>query len=130
MDAFVLTPAGPSLFPADRVLQRCWFVGFGALKATAIEFVIISAGIFVNHSVASAHRGSVNGAAEMASGVGRLVAPAVASPLFAWSVSSDGMSIFGPFTVFILNALLAGLTLFWSTRMPISINQLPRDDDG
>jgi MFS family permease len=126
--SLVLTPAGPSLFSsADSDAARWgWFLFFGACKATAMEFVIIASGILVNNSVISKHRGSANGAAETASGMGRLIAPALFSPLFAWSVApGQHTRALGQFTVFVLNALLALLTLGLSLKMPASIAKPP-----
>jgi hypothetical protein len=59
-------------------------------------------------------------------GMGRLIAPALFSPLFAWSVApGQHTRALGQFTVFVLNALLALLTLGLSLKMPASIAKPP-----
>jgi hypothetical protein len=54
----------------------------------SVEFIIISGGMLVNNAVSSESRGALNGAAEVAGSVGRLLAPPLSSPLFAWSLDN------------------------------------------
>ena len=107
--ALLLTPVA-TLFSSDTAMW-CWLLAFGAAKATAVEYVIISGGMLVNNAVSSQHRGAVNGAAEVAGSLGRLLAPPLSSPLFAWSLQNGRGFPLNHFAVFWVNALLVLATL-------------------
>ena len=83
--------------------------------------VIIAMGMLVNNSAPSSRRGAVNGAAEVAGGVGRLIAPSLSSPLFAWSVTNGHGFPLNRYLVFLVNAALGLVALMVASRMPKSI---------
>jgi MFS family permease len=88
--------------------------------------------MLINNSVPSSRRGAVNGAAETAAGLGRLLAPPLSSPLFAWSLLSDTRSWpLNHHLLFWCNAGLALLALWLTVLMPSSISKPPvRDSVG
>ena len=89
--------------------------------------MIIGMGMLINNSVGGKQRGAVNGAAETVGAFGRLLAPALASPLFAWSLTG-GAELGWPFNhhlVFWVNAGLGLLVLVLACVMPASIGKPP-----
>ena len=78
-------------------------------------------GMLVNNSAPSSRRGAVNGAAEVAGGVGRLIVPSLSSPLFAWSVTNGHGFPLNRYLVFLVNAALGLVALMVASRMPKSI---------
>lgn len=115
-------------------------------------FATAIAGMLINNSVEGPRRGAVNGAAETVGGLGRLIAPPLSSPLFAWSLqqvpvghgddmASDAVRAEGvaeamcgrdwPFNhhlLFWCNGGLAMVALCLAVVMPESISRPPAHD--
>jgi MFS family permease len=86
--------------------------------------------MLINNSVPSSRRGAVNGAAETVGAIGRLLAPPLSSPLFAWSLLGDSSWPLNHHLIFWCNAGLALLALWLAMLMPSSINKPPQGDSA
>lgn len=121
--AAVATPLATD-FESDGAMWA-WLCSVCAAKAVAMEFAINAVSLLVNNATPREHRGAMNGAAETACGIGKMIAPAMSSPLFAWSLTNELGWPFNHHLAFITNATMAVLAICITTKMRPSISKPP-----
>lgn len=138
---FVVSLAASAAFTAAIPLASAAFAGprhGKAVPMAAVLVVFLAAQItcmfgftcnmvFINNAVPRAHRGRLNGLAQALVALARILGPAIASNLFAWSATSDRAWPLNYHAAFYLQAATGLAAAALALRLPETIEKQARD---